>query len=409
MMRFALLLLCALPFPAVARAAVYPAAQSQQLAQIERVTQKIRQLNQIHTVKTYFLNNQAFNAEVRRNLQELDPESEIEISQRELVLLGQLKKSDNLHDITFNGLTSQVLGLYDYFNRALYVRRDGNQIFGVERYAIAHEYTHALQDQHYSLKKLMPDQNRLAYRNSDAVSAHHALTEGDAVLTQTLFISRTYSPQDVRDLIKFESQPQKTPPIPKAIERSFLFPYTTAVNFVKKLYDTGGMSGVSAAYARLPSSTYEIMHPNAYLNHWQPVAVRLHAVQGFSEWKQVDDDVLGAFGYDLLLWQFLPRSTADRVTGAYRGDRYVFLENGSQNAMLLKSMWTSAAAAGAAKSALLDALKKHYPGMHTSGGQATIVTEPDGGIYLRSSRSSLTVAIAPTTSLAQELGTARTS
>jgi len=409
MKRLTLLLLCLLPFPAAARAAAPRLTASQELSQIEHVTERIRHLSQLHPVKVYFPSDKDFNSALSRNMQAANPESEIEIGQRESVLLGLLKKTDNMHDILFRGLGSRVLGFYDYFHRVLYVRSQSNRVFGVERYNIAHEYTHALQDQHYNLEKLMPDETQIKYRNSDAVSAHHALTEGDAVNTQTLFIYQTYSVKDIQGLIKYESQPQNEPPLPKAIEREFYFPYTTGVSFVKKLYDTGGMKAVDAAYRRLPSSTYEIMHPDAYLSHWQPASVRLHGTKGFSGWTQVDDDVFGAFGYNLFLWQYLSKSRADQVTDAYRGDRYIFLENGSRDAMLLKSVWTTSAAAGVARAAVISAIRARYAGARLAGSSGAVISDPDGGAYVRAKGTGLTVAFAPTAALAQQLGSSPTS
>jgi hypothetical protein len=169
------------------------------------------------------------------------------------------------------------------------------------------------------------------------------------------------------------------------------------------------MAAVDDAYARLPSSTYEIMYPDAYLKRWKPVSVRLHGVQGFAGWTQTDDDVFGAFGYHLLLWQFLSKKTADGITAGYRGDRYIFLENGAQNAMLLKSVWTSASAARAARSALLSSLKARYHGRLTPGSAPSTFVDADGGVYLRARGTVVTLAYAPTAALAQQLGTAPTN
>jgi hypothetical protein len=74
---------------------------------------------------------------------------------------------------------------------------------------IAHEYTHALQDQYYHLNKLMPNLDKVAYRNSDALGAHHALTEGDAVNTELLYIERHYTAQEIKEFIKIESRPTR--------------------------------------------------------------------------------------------------------------------------------------------------------------------------------------------------------
>jgi hypothetical protein len=379
-------------------------AASSPLGQLEQTTQQVRHLAPLRAVPAAFLPNSQFNAVVQSNQRRGETDAQLEIGRRELVLLGMLSPSADYISLIYQNLTSQVLGLYDYYAHKLYVRNESGKVFGIDRYAIAHEYTHALQDQHYNLKKLMPDQSALAYRNSDAESAHHALIEGDAVNTEYLYISKAYTPTEIHDLVN-EPVPQ-VKPLPPALQREFDFPYTTGVQFAQKLYKTGGMTAVDAAYHRLPASTYEIMHPAAYTRHWKPVQVALHGVVGLPDWKQVDDDVNGAFGIDLILWQYLSRTQADRVTNAYRGDRYIFLENGTQDAMLLKTVWTSPSTAKAAKAAWVQSIRKRLPSAQVTGRGAATLVQGNVSVYLRLSKRSLEVAYAPTPTLAQQLGTA---
>jgi hypothetical protein len=299
--------------------------------------------------------------------------------------------------------SAQVIGLYDPQVKTLYVRSHGKAALGIDRHVIAHEYSHALQDQYYNLKKLLPDQTALSYRNSDMVSARHALTEGDAVNTEELYIYKTYSSQELSALARSESQPSPGPRLPPAIERELLFPYTYGRNFVRTLYHRGGMSMVDAAFHHLPGSTYEIMHPTAYLKGWKPATVSLHGVQGMTDWKQVDDDVFGAFGYNLVLRQFIGGSAADRVTSAYRGDRYIFLESADKNSMLFTSTWTSNATARAARNAFVAGLMARYHTTHVTVGGMTTVREKDGAVALKVIKSRMTMAYGPTVAIAQQL------
>ncbi len=380
---------------------------TQLVAGIEQSTQQIRHLKALHSVRVKFDNDAAFVAALRANIASNTPEIEITLGQREDVLLGLLKPTDSLHNITYSGLTSQVIGFYDPNTKTLSVRNHLDEALGPERHVIAHEYTHALQDQYYHLNKLMPNLDKVAYRNSDALGARHALTEGDAVNTELLYIEHNYTAQEIKAFIKIESRP--TPPLPVAMQRDINFPYTTGLDFVTTLYKMRGMASVDAAYHRLPSSTYEIMHPTAYLNGWKPVAVTLHGISGFPDWKQMDDDVFGAFGYQVLLWQFLPKATATQVTNLYRGDRYITLENGAQTAIIMKSVWTTHSAAVAARSAMLTSLRKRFPHAHTVSGKATTVTQANGAEYLRVSGTHLTLVYAPTADLAKQFGTAPAS
>ena len=134
------------------------------------------------------------------NVKRANPDWAITLAEREMIFLGLLPRGTDYHRIIFQGVAGQLLGLYDYYSGVLYVRREANRVFGPDRWAIAHEYTHALQDQHYGAQRLMPDENRLTYRNSDALEAHHALAEGDATNTQYLFISREYTPLQIQQL-----------------------------------------------------------------------------------------------------------------------------------------------------------------------------------------------------------------
>jgi hypothetical protein len=385
-------------------------SHTSELRGIEQVTQRIRGLKAKRPVRAVFLTDKPFNAVIDAELRQENPVSEIDLSQRESVLLGLLSRHDNLRHIMFQNLSSRVIGLYDYHRKTLYVRNHGNQAFGLERYTIAHEYTHALQDQYWNLGRLTPDESKLTYRHSDADSAHAALREGDAVNTQTLFIVRTYSRAQITALIKYESHQPTGPSIPKSIDREFNFPYTDpngGYAFVQAIYRHGGMKAVNAAFRRLPTSTYEIMHPAAYLRGWHPVAVPFHGVKGMGGWKQVDDDVNGAFGYEILLWQYLPRGVADRVTATYRGDRYVFMERGKESALRLESVWNNAKAAGAARAAIVSSLRVRYH-QHVQMHGNELLTDADGAVFFRVRGARLTIVYGPNVSVARQMGTAAT-
>ncbi len=405
------LLACALLAVPVRSAAAssQPRTAAAEIAQIEQATEAIRLLVHKRPVRVAFDRSPAFDATVRADFRRSTPESQITLGQKELVFLGWIKKTDSYHQIVYQGLTKQVLGLYEPSQHALYVRSDNNEALGIRRDAIAHEYTHALQDQYFNLVKLQPDQSKITYRNSDRVTAVHALTEGDAVTTQLLFIARHYSPSEYRQWVKAQQAGSNGPPLPKAIYRDFYFAYDDGLNFAERLYLKGGMLAINRAYYRLPQSTYEIMHPTAYLRGWKPAIVTLHRVKGLRSWKQLDNDVMGALGYKLMIWQYLDKALATRITDAYRGDRYVFLEDGKQDAALFRSEWTDSGAARRARDALVESLRRRYNGRVTVKGlNPETMTTPDGAAFLQVTGNRLNLAIGPSSVLARQLGTART-
>lgn len=396
-----------LSFAAVTSAARAP-ADAVKITAIERATERFRGLQPTRPVLTRVLGDARFNAVLRAQIKRDTPNAEIALAQREERLLGLLGPRDNLRRLTYGAQVRDIIGVYDYITKKLYVRNRAGLAFGIDRYVLAHEYTHALQDQRFGLRRLIPNQDRLRYRNSDLVAAHQAFTEGDAVNTQYLYIARTYTRAQLRMLIA-QQNVQRPPAMPRSMERENLFPYTTGYEFVRTLYARGGLASINAAYDRPPSSTYEIMYPKAYLRGWKPAPVSLRSVAGLPAWRQRDNDVLGAQGYELLFWQFLSRRAADRAVVGYRGDRYVMLTSGGRSALLFKSRWTTAAAANVARSTWVGSLRARWPRARVrTRGAATLVSGPGTAVYLRSLGATLAVAYADTSATAGQIGSAPT-
>jgi hypothetical protein len=135
--------------------------RAQALARLEAETVRIRHLTQLRPVRTEFPSNAGFNAAYQHELSIDDPESEIQLGQREDRLLGLIGPNDDLHRIFFQGIAAQVAGFYDFHNKVLYIRSYGDAVTGPQRWIIAHEYTHALQDEHYNLARFVPDETKV--------------------------------------------------------------------------------------------------------------------------------------------------------------------------------------------------------------------------------------------------------
>lgn len=398
----------AVAIPAVAIAGS-SATAAQKIAAIESTTRQLRGLNATRAVPARILGDAAFNSVLRAEIRRDTPESQIVTMQREDRILGLLSTGDNLRKLLYGAQVKNIIGVYDYITRKLYVRNHANRAFGVDRYVLAHEYTHALQDQHYHLNTFVPDQTQVEYRDSDVVEAHRALVEGDATNVMYLYIQRQYSQDEIRQLVA-EQKSEKPPKMPKAMDRDNQFPYTTGYRFAHTLYQKGGMAAVNNAFAHPPDSTYEIMHPAAYLRGWKPAVVSMHTVAGFTSWQQSDNDVLGAHGYDLLWSEFLPDKSVGAALAQFRGDRYVVLTSGASAEILLKSRWTSASAAAAAETVWVSSLRARWRhAAVTRTAQGVTVRAGSHAVYLRVDGTRLIAAYANTNAAARTLANAATS
>jgi hypothetical protein len=210
-------------------------------------------------------------------------------------------------------------------------------------------------------------------------------------------------------MVAYESRISSGPKLPWAIEKDFYFPYTTGVQFVQALFQKGGMPRINAAFSRLPASTYEVMFPSAYLSGWKPQPVGLHHVEGFRSWKRVDDDVFGAFEYDLLLAQHGSQAAADSVVRNYRGDRYLFLEKGASNLLVMVSRWSSRAGALQARSAIARSLKQRFGSSATWNPSHTVLSTESLAVSLRAQGVTVRLVYAPTATIAAKAATAATS
>lgn len=385
-----------------------PINRTRVIRQLEAQERQIRGLQQLYPVRVRFLAPKPFKALITAQLKHDERPSDIAVSQRELNELGFLDPGQSYRKILFSGLASQPIGVYDDKSKTLYVRNQNNQALKLERYVIVHEYTHALQDQHWNLNKIMPDNYKQTYRNSDAIIAHRALVEGDAFNVQTIYINRSYTPAQFRGLVAYENK-IPTPQLPWAIQTDFYFPYTAGTKFVQMLQARGGMQKVNRAFTRLPSSTYEILFPSAYLSGWRPEPVSLRRISGLAGWKRVDDDVFGALEFDMLLAQRGSPADARSVVQGYRGDRYLFLERGASNLLLIDSRWDSAVAAKAAKDAIARSLTQRFGPSASWNATHTIVRAGSMAVSVTSSGAKVKLVYAPTSALAAKAATAATS
>lgn len=331
---------------------------------IERQAISIRGLHPLHPVKVNLMRPKTFVAKISHLDQSGETPGALHIGKVESVLAGEIPASTNLKHIVDATLPSQVVGLYDHKSKQLYVKNNGHAL-GIDRYVLAHEFTHAMQDQHFNLNKLEPDQTHWKLHNSDEELAVRSLIEGDAVDVQYSYIARFYSEAERHALLEQEGNTQSTP-APRVIQEQFDFPYTDGPTYVSSLLAEGGYSAVNRAFRRPPTTTYRLMFPQSRV---QVFHLRFRRVLGaFKSWHTVDDDVNGAFGYQQLVELYVRPNLADEMASLWRGDRYVLLHKRGQYAMLLKSQYAGTRKAALASLILRLSLKKRFGNLHDAGG-----------------------------------------
>jgi hypothetical protein len=116
------------------------------------------------------------------------------------------------------------------------------------------------------------------------------------------------------------------------------------MNWVSQLYKRGGWDEVSAAFAKLPKSSEQILHADKYLAGEEPrkVAVRDISPALGGGWRMADNDVEGEWGYYLLLDEYLNSAdVSKRASEGWGGDRYALFTGPSKADVLVaqKAVW----------------------------------------------------------------------
>jgi hypothetical protein len=253
---------------------------------------------------------------------------------RTLEAFGLIPKGFPLDSFLLDLLTDQVAGLYDPQKKEFYIASwipPGDQ-----KQVMAHELTHALDDQYFHLDKWQ----KAVRNNDDASLARDAVIEGSAVASMmdyTLADLHT-SVRELPDIAPFiessvADEMDKDPNLAKAppfVRDELLFPYLEGAKFTQKVLKAeGSWADFQKVFKNPPASTQQILHPDLYFQHVKPEQVDLpHLKSAIPRgYVQLDENVVGEFALGEVLKQFLGPGDAEEVAPMWRGDRYALFED----------------------------------------------------------------------------------
>jgi len=315
-------------------------------SEVLKETSELRQLAILRPVQSSTQSRLEIERMLIKNLDEETTPAQMHAAEVTLERLGLAPPDFHYRALMLRVLTEQVAGYYDpksgEFHLADWIDLDG------QRPVMAHELTHALQDQHFNLRRF----ERWPKGDSDAELATHSLIEGDAMLAMSIYVANN----PLRALAFLKSlgttgmSSQELDKAPRALRETLLFSYQEGINWTRNLYKQGGWDRVSKAFTELPQSTEQILHPEKYFDHEAPVKIRLSDMTGLlnklaheaarealpastggssaqATWKRLDYDVEGEWGFYLILDEFL-KSPAEshRAAAGWGGDRFAVYE-----------------------------------------------------------------------------------
>ncbi|HMJ76515.1 MAG TPA: hypothetical protein VK507_11115, partial [Iamia sp.] len=257
-----------------------------------------------------------------------------------------------------------VFGFYDPDTAELYVK--GDQVTPFVQAVIAHELTHALDDQHFDLSRL----DELAEQPDEAAFAYLSLVEGTASYVGDAYKAQLAPEDDAA--YQAEEYAIGLDQLPSAIGLPpFLLiggqvPYASGQLFVEGLVADGGMAAVDAAYDDPPTTSEQILDPAVAAAAEGPVA--LTPPEAPAGVEVVEEGAFGAVDLRLLEVVSDPLTSLidpnigqiDPVPG-YGGGRYVSWTDGGQSCISLEAVGDDAAGS-ATIAAALDSWAGSAPG-----------------------------------------------
>lgn len=351
-------------------------------------------------------------AEVRRQgLAELDqqvPPAEQAADDELLKLLGLIPASSNLRAIQGQVFSDQVAGYYDPKTKKLaLVRNAGASDESVGEITLAHELTHALDDQRFGIRNQAPG-------TDDRSTAYTALVEGDATSVMTTYASRFMTGSNLLGAL-FASSTPGGPRLPPYIQASLEFPYLEGQRFVDTLLRYArGWNLVNIAFRFSPPvSTAQILHPLLYAQNVKPLPVRLRVRPLLGrKWRRVLASSLGEFDTRQLLQRGLPVDRATSVAASWRGGSYQLWRTGPlpsagcagpcrQRDSLVLAWRTTAGRDAQAFTAAVDSYVSRGLGGRARG--RNIWSVPGGAAALTTTGDTTVLAFAPSQVLAETL------
>src|SRR5215212_8741381 len=213
----------------------------------------------------------------REGLEDLDrsyPEARRRADEQLLKLLGLIDPSVDLRAVSASVFSEGVAGYYDpRTKRMRTVRGAATGTRVLAEMVLAHELTHALEDQRFGLG--LADQGG----SDDAALARLALVEGTASELTYAYARRHFTSEETIGGV-LGSAFADTESLPGFLEAQLVFPYTGGQAFVAALRERAGGRWTLVDLAdrtRPPASTEQVMHPEKWVRVEAPVRVRTGA------------------------------------------------------------------------------------------------------------------------------------
>jgi hypothetical protein len=294
-----------------------------------------------HPVKSRLMSQEEVKDYLIEKFDQDEDASRLERSESVLKKMGLLNQTFHLRPFLLALLTEQIAGYYDNKTKTV------NLLDWIQpeeqKPVLAHELTHALQDQRVGLTKwsnvsssntsrsFAEDNKRLLLDEAD--TARSAVAEGQAM---AVFIDYSSSASgkpitsnaDSGNNLVAPAEESSSPVLasaPVVMKDSLLFPYREGLSFEQFILNHSGKEDAFAGtLMRPPSSSFEILTPSAYLSFAPVPKLKIPNVHPLlkSRYLPYDIGVIGELDVRIMAETFKQEAIADTLSKAWNGGFY---------------------------------------------------------------------------------------
>jgi hypothetical protein len=316
----------------------------QQVDQIIAFVQVARGHDFLTQPTVEFLDPATFQAEVLADL--ATAEADVDADDVAFTALDWITPAQDLFTEYEKAFGTGVVGFYDPADESLKVR--GTTLTPYRREVIAHELTHALDDQVFDLDDITSS----GLLDEQYLSALVAI-EGSASKVQQRYFDSMSALDRVADLneqLAAGSDPTLLT-VPVALLTITTAPYLRGAAFQQQLIGAlGNPAGPDLSLTRYPSNTEQAFDTSSYLADEPAVAVPVPPTEGAA--AVVRSGELGPFSMSLVLREGLVLDTLDPAAAGWAGGSYVTWLSGGQSCIRADTTMDSGSEADTLEAAL---------------------------------------------------------
>ena len=324
------------------------------VSETEHEVESVRGLRYLHPVAVDAETHTRLVRGVNREFEHSLPQGHAARQTLALQTVGALPRETTLRRAVHRFLSTQIIGYYDTDSKQL-VYMGTHSPTPKQRYILAHELTHALDDQHFDLSRLDPltDQCR-----NEELQAATGVVEGSAVNFSQAVVYQFFSP-DVQPAAfsRSGSGPTGIPPFTLNMNN---WPYIAGPQFIRALYYRGGLRLVNRALRHWPVTTEQVIHPDRYpRDRPTPLGIPQLAPKLGKGWRDLDVEEVGEEWLTVWLGLRLDSTEASAAADGWDGGLFRAWRNGGHVAVVMRTAWDRSHGAEGFVHAVRDWVEPH--------------------------------------------------